>query len=161
MAFVGGLIQLPTTISKYSRHNFSNAAIRLASYKSEREPNAPNVWVCLLRSGLGLISGLVGVAADFLTPILLLMNWTETKKSPEFRVLFRQFAAGLLGNWFQGKDSQILNLLQPSDLDCCRNLGGYRSTLGSKYFNSLMLRRFSGRLTIAGFKLYLRNAKKA
>ncbi len=162
LAFVGGSIQLPTTIYKIILGiTLILAAIRLAiDIKTERQPNAPNVRICLLIGAvLGLISGLVGVGGGiFLTPVLLLMNWTETKKAAGISALFIfvNSAAGLLGNWFQGKDSQILNL--PSTVWIwifVAIIGGIiGSTLGSKYFNSLTLRRvLAVGLIIAGFKL--------
>ena len=84
-AFIGGMIHLPTTVYKIILGvTLMLAAIRLAiNLKSETEPRTPKIWVCLLIGALlGLVSGLVGVGGGiFLTPILLLMNWTETKKS--------------------------------------------------------------------------------
>ncbi|MDQ3131827.1 MAG: sulfite exporter TauE/SafE family protein [Acidobacteriota bacterium] len=162
MAFVGGSIQLPTSVYKIILGvTLMAAAIRLAiSLKSEREPNAPNVCICLLIGAfLGLISGLVGVGGGiFLTPILLLMNWTETKKAAGISALFIfvNSAAGLLGNWLQGKDSQIANL--PSNVWLwvgAAIIGGIiGATLGSKYFNSLVLRSvLAFGLMIAGLKL--------
>jgi len=163
MAFVGGSIQLPTSVYKIILGaTLILAAIRLAiNLKSEREfPNAPNFWICLLIGAfLGLISGLVGVGGGiFLTPILLLMNWTETKKAAGISALFIfvNSAAGLLGNWLQGKDSQIANLPPTVWLWVgAAIIGGIiGSTLGSKYFNSLVLRRVLAiGLMIAGLKL--------
>jgi len=162
MAFVGGSIQLPTTAYKIILGvTLILVAIRLAiNLKSEREPNAPNFWICLLIGAfLGLISGLVGVGGGiFLTPILLLLNWTETKKAAGISALFIfvNSAAGLFGSWLQGKDSQIANL--PPNVWFwvgAAIIGGIiGSTLGSKYFNSLVLRRVSAfGLMIAGLKL--------
>lgn len=162
MAFIGGMIQLPTTVYKIILGvTLMAAAIRLAvNLKSGREPNAPNVRICLLIGAfLGLISGLVGVGGGiFLTPVLLLMNWTETKKAAGISALFIfvNSAAGLLGNWLQGKDSQIANL--PPNVWLwvgAAIVGGIiGSTLGSKYFNSILLRRvLAVGLLIAGLKL--------
>lgn len=162
MAFIGGLIQLPTTVYKIILGvTLILAAIRLAiNLKSEREPQAPNVWICLLIGAiLGLISGLVGVGGGiFLTPILLLMNWTETKKAAGISALFIfvNSAAGLLGNWLLGKNSQISNLPPTVWIWISVAIVGgiIGSTLGSKYFNSLILRRVLALgLMIASFKL--------
>jgi uncharacterized membrane protein YfcA len=162
MAFVGGLIQLPTTVYKIILGiTLIFAAIRLAiNLKAEREPNTPNVWVCLVIGAiLGLISGLIGVGGGiFLTPILLLMNWTETKKAAGISALFIfvNSAAGLLGNWILGKESQISSLPRAVWFwIAAAVIGGIAgSTLGSKYFNSLVLRRvLAFGLVIASFKL--------
>jgi uncharacterized membrane protein YfcA len=163
MAFVGGLIQLPTIVYKIILGiTLILAAIRLATnLKSEREPEAPKIWVCLLIGAvLGLISGLIGIGGGiFLTPILLLMNWTETKKAAGVSALFIfvNSASGLLGNWLLGKDSQISNL--PPTVWFwigAAVIGGITgSTLGSRYFNSLILRRvLAFGLLIASLKLF-------
>ncbi|MGI8556005.1 MAG: sulfite exporter TauE/SafE family protein [Pyrinomonadaceae bacterium] len=156
-AFIGGSIHLPTTVYKIILGiTLMLAAIRLAiNLKSEREINAPEVWVCLLiGAGLGLVSGLVGVGGGiFLTPILLLMNWTETKKAAGISALFIlvNSVSGLLGN-----RAQVLQL--PSTVWLwigAAVIGGIiGATLGSYRFNSLTLRRvLAVGLLIAGIKL--------
>jgi uncharacterized membrane protein YfcA len=108
---------------------------------------------------LGFVSGLVGVGGGiFLTPILLLMNWTETKKAAGVSALFilvNSFS-GLLGNWLLGKDSQISAL--PAAVwfwIAAAIVGGIiGSTLGSFRFDSRTLRRvLAAGLLIAGLKL--------
>ncbi|MCY7374819.1 MAG: sulfite exporter TauE/SafE family protein [Pyrinomonadaceae bacterium] len=157
LAFVGGSIHLPTTVYKTILGvTLMLAAIRLAvNLKSEREPHAPQVWICLLIGAiLGLVSGLVGVGGGiFLTPILLLMNWTETKKAAGISALFIlvNSIAGLLGN-----RAQVLEL--PSFVwiwITAAAVGGIiGATLGSFRFNSLTLRRvLACGLLIAGVKL--------
>lgn len=158
MAFVGGSIHLPTTVYKIILGiTLILAAIRLAiNLKTKDEPNAPNIWVCLLIGGiLGLVSGLVGVGGGiFLTPILLLMNWTETKKAAGISALFIlvNSVSGLLGN-----RAQIL--LLPTTVYiwiAAAVIGGIiGSTMGSYRFNSLTLRRvLAAGLVVAGLKLF-------
>jgi len=103
---------------------------------------------------IGFVSGLTGVGGGiFLTPILLLMNWTETKKAAGISAAFIlvNSISGLLGNY-----SQVLQL--PSSVwfwiiaAICGGIIG--STLGSRRFNSLTLRRVLAiGLLIAGVKL--------
>jgi uncharacterized membrane protein YfcA len=73
LAFVGGMIHLPTTVYKIILGaTLMLAAIRLAiKLNSAIEPRQPKIWICLLIGAiLGLISGLVGVGGGiFLTPI--------------------------------------------------------------------------------------------
>ena len=162
MAFVGGMIHLPTTVYKIILGiALILAAVRLAiNLKSEKEANSPNILVCLLIGGiLGFVSGLIGIGGGiFLTPILLLMNWTETKKAAGISALFIwvNSVSGLLGNWLLGKDSNISNL--PNIVWFWIGtaiIGGLiGATLGSYRFNSLTLRRvLSFGLMIAGLKL--------
>ncbi|MDQ3322200.1 MAG: sulfite exporter TauE/SafE family protein [Acidobacteriota bacterium] len=162
LAFLGGTIQLPTPIYKIVLGvALILAAIRLAvNLKSEDETNAPRVWICLLvGAGLGFVSGLVGIGGGvFLTPILLLSGWAETKKAAGVSALFilvNSFS-GLLGNWLLGQDSQIGNLPPGVWLWVIAAIVGgvIGSTFGSFRFNSLTLRRvLAVGLLIAGAKL--------
>lgn len=156
-AFLGGMIHLPTLLYKIILGvTLMLAAIRLAiNLKSESAPRAPQIWLCLLIGAcLGFVSGLVGVGGGiFLTPILLLMNWTETKKAAGISALFIlvNSISGLLGNY-----AQVLKL--PSAVYVwiiAAIIGGIiGASLGSYRFNSLVLRRvLAFGLLIAGAKL--------
>ena len=157
MAFVGGTIQIPTTVYKIIRGAvLMLAALRLAiNLKTTGEPHAPQIWLALIiGAGLGFVSGLIGIGGGiFLTPILLLMNWTETKKAAGISALFIlvNSISGLLGNY-----AQVLKL-PPSVWFWigAAVLGGIiGSTLGSYRFNSLTLRRvLAVGLLLAGAKL--------
>lgn len=156
-AFLGGMIHLPTTVYKIILGAvLMLAAIRLAiNLKNENEPNAPNVWLALLIGAiLGFVSGLVGVGGGiFLTPILLLMNWTETKKAAGISALFIlvNSISGLLGNY-----AQVLQLSSNVIFWIVAAITGgvTGATLGSYRFNSLTLRRvLAFGLLIAGVKL--------
>lgn len=157
MAFVGGMIHLPTTVYKIILGVcLFLAAIRLAlNLKSESEIRAPKIWICLLIGAiLGFVSGLVGVGGGiFLTPILLLMNWTETKRAAGISALFIlvNSISGLAGNY-----AQVLKL--PASVYVwiiAAIIGGILgATLGSYKFNSLVLRRVLAiGLFVAGAKL--------
>ncbi len=157
MAFVGGMIQLPTAVYKIILGVvLMLAAVRLAlDLKTTREPHAPPIWLALLIGAvLGLVSGLVGVGGGiFLTPILLLMNWAETKKAAGISALFIlvNSISGLLGNY-----AQVLHL--PTSVWFwigAAIIGGIiGSTLGSFRFSSITLRRvLAVGLLLAGAKL--------
>lgn len=158
MAFVGGSIHLPTFHYKIILGVcLILAAIRLAlNLKSDAaEARAPQVWICFLIGGiLGFVSGLVGVGGGiFLTPILLLMNWTETKKAAGISALFIlvNSIAGLAGNY-----AQVLKL--PGSVYVwiiAAIIGGViGATMGSYRFNSLVLRRvLAVGLIVSGAKL--------
>ena len=157
MAFVGGMIQLPTVVYKTILGVvLMLAAIRLAlNLKSENEPKAPRIWSALMIGTiLGLVSGLVGIGGGiFLTPILLLMNWTETKKAAGVSALFIlvNSISGLLGNY-----AQVLQLPQTVWFwISAAVIGGIiGSTFGSRRFNSRTLRRvLAVGLLLAGAKL--------
>ncbi|HEX8736175.1 MAG TPA: sulfite exporter TauE/SafE family protein [Pyrinomonadaceae bacterium] len=157
-AFVGGMIVLPTSVHKILLGAvLLIAAARLAwSWTAEeRQIVAPSVWLALILGALmGLLSGLTGVGGGiFLTPVLLLTGWTETKKAAGISAMFIlvNSISGLLGNY-----AQISNL--PSSVwawIAAAIAGGFiGSTLGSQKFNSTTLRRvLSVVLVIAGLKL--------
>lgn len=158
-AYLGGMISLPTNIYKIILGVvLMLAAIRLAiNLKNEKEPQAPNFYLALLIGAvLGFVSGLVGVGGGiFLTPVLLLMNWTETKKAAGVSALFIlvNSISGLLGNYAQV--SQLSSGVFVWIIAAV--IGGIiGATLGSKRFNSLTLRRILAIvLLFAGVKLVL------
>jgi len=156
-AYLGGKIQTPEAVYKIILGVvLMLAATRLAiNLKSENEPSAPNVGLALLIGAcLGFVSGLVGVGGGiFLTPILLLMNWTETKKAAGVSALFIlvNSISGLLGNY-----AQVAQLSSNVIFWIVAAIAGgiIGSTMGSYRFDSLTLRRvLACGLLIAGVKL--------
>ena len=159
LAYLGGMIELPTNIYKVVLGVvLILAAIRLAiNLKTTSEPHAPKIWLALIIGAvLGFLSGLVGVGGGiFLTPILLLMNWTETKKAAGISALFIlvNSISGLAGNYaqLQKLSSGVFIWIIVAVIG-----GIIGSTLGSKHFNSLILRRVLAIvLLFAGVKLIL------
>jgi uncharacterized membrane protein YfcA len=158
-AYIGGSIHLPTHMYKLVLGVvLILAALRLAwKFSPEKEPAAPNILIAVLIGAvIGLLSGLVGVGGGiFLTPVLLLMNWSETKQAAGVSAMFIlvNSISGLLGNY-----QQVAML--PSNVwfwIAAAVAGGIvGSTLGSKRFDSLMLRRVLALVLIfAGVKLML------
>jgi len=157
MAFVGGMITLPTQIYRpLLGLVLLLAAIRLAwNFTSEKAIVKPSIWLALIIGAvIGLLSGLVGVGGGiFLTPVLLLTNWTETKKAAGISAMFIlvNSIAGLLGNY-----AQISALPVNVWLWIAAAVGGgiIGSSLGSGYFESITLRRvLAVALLTAGIKL--------
>ena len=159
MAFVGGMINLPTDVYRIVLGAvLCLTAVRLAiKLKNDDEVTDPPIFACLLIGAVvGLLSGMVGVGGGiFLTPILLLMRWAETRVAAGVSVLFIfvNSAAGLVGQYSRG----ALNAL-PSEVWLwigAAVLGGIiGSTLGSKKFDSITLRRvLAVVLLFAGVKL--------
>jgi len=157
MAFVGGMIELPTNVYKIVLGVvLLLAAVRLAiNLRGDDQVKDPPIFACLIIGAvIGLISGLVGVGGGiFLTPILLLMRWAETRVAAGVSVLFilANSAAGLLGNYKQ------VSVLPPEVWFWigAAVVGGFiGSTLGSKRFDSITLRRILAVvLLFAGVKL--------
>ena len=156
-AFIGGMIVLPTNVYKIVLGVvLMLAALRLAwKFASDAHVKQPRLAVCLaIGTIIGLLSGLVGVGGGiFLTPVLLLMNWSETKTAAGVSAafIFVNSIAGLAGNYAQ------LSVL-PSNvwlwIAAAVAGGAVGSTLGAKRFDSLMLRRvLAVVLLFAGVKL--------
>ena len=148
-AFYGGIVQLPTDVYKIVLGAvLCLAAIRLA-VKLNNDDNVsdpPIVAGLLIGAAIGLLSGMVGVGGGiFLTPVLLLARWAETKTAAAVSVVFilvNSFA-GLLGGYLLGKGTHIGEL--PSEVwfwVVAAVAGGLiGATLGSKKFDSMTLRR--------------------
>jgi uncharacterized protein len=157
-AFVGGMIQLPAPVYK----KILGAALLFAAFRlawkftvGDEEIVAPKIWIALLVGAvIGLLSGLIGVGGGiFLTPILLLMNWTEAKTAAGISAMFIlvNSAAGLLGNYEQAAqlESSVVFWIIAAVFG-----GIIGSTLGSKHFNTIVLRRvLAVVLVLAGIKL--------
>jgi uncharacterized membrane protein YfcA len=151
------MIQLPTNLYKMVLGIvLILAAVRLAwKFSSAIEPKMPNIGIALaIGAVIGLLSGLVGVGGGiFLTPVLLLMNWAETKRAAGVSAMFIlvNSISGLLGNYAQ------VSRLPPNVWFwiAAAVVGGIvGSTLGSKRFDSLTLRRVLALVLIfAGIKL--------
>ncbi len=161
MAYVGGLIHLPTDIYKIVLGVvLMLAAVRLAiKLKNDDQVKDPPIVACLLIGAIiGLLSGLVGVGGGiFLTPVLLLMRWSETRVAAGVSVLFIfvNSAAGLAGQYYNGKLSGLPN--EVWIWIAAAVIGGViGSTLGSKKLDSMTLRRvLAVVLLFAGVKLIL------
>lgn len=143
-AFIGGSVQLPFDVYRVILGLvLLFAAFRLAwNFSPDKEIAAPKIWIALIVGAfIGLLSGLVGVGGGiFLTPVLLLMNWTEAKTAAGISAAFilANSISGLLGNYAQ------VSQLPPNVIFwiVAAVLGGIiGSTLGSRYFNTLTLRR--------------------
>ena len=163
-AFYGGIVQLPTDVYKAVLGGvLFLAAIRLAVKlkNDDKASDPPIVAGLLIGAVIGLLSGMVGVGGGiFLTPVLLLVRWAETKTAAAVSVLFilvNSFA-GLLGNYLLGRSTHVLDL--PSDvwvwIAAAVTGGIIGSTLGAKRFDSLTLRRvLAAVLLFAAVKLIL------
>jgi uncharacterized membrane protein YfcA len=144
-AFLGGTIHLPTNIYKIILGLvLLFAAFRLAwkFASDDGEVREPKFWMCLfIGAVIGLLSGLVGVGGGiFLTPVLLLMHWSETKTAAGNSALFIfvNSAAGLAGNY-----AQVSGLPSTAWFWILAAVAGgvLGSLLGATKFESLTLRR--------------------
>lgn len=156
-AFIGGTILLPTNVYKVILGAvLILAAARLAwNLKTGAETKEPNIFIALaIGAVIGLLSGLVGVGGGiFLTPVLLLMNWSETKTAAGVSALFIlvNSISGIAGNYEQAARLPSNVWLWVAAAIAGGSIG---STVGAKRFDSLTLRRVLALvLVFAGVKL--------
>jgi uncharacterized membrane protein YfcA len=112
LAFVGGALTLPTTVYKQLVGlTLLYAAVRLFQF-TRTKPDAegatptpthppPRALAMILGGVIGLLSGLTGVGGGiFLSPLLLLMSWADTRRTAGVSAAFIlvNSIAGLLGN---------------------------------------------------------------
>lgn len=157
MAFVGGMITLPGGIYK----PIVGVVLLFAAYrllfKGQRggTVKAPPVVAALaIGAAIGLLSGLTGVGGGiFLTPLLLIMGWSETRQSSGVSAAFIlvNSIAGLAGH-SAGLAALPSNIMW---LALSAGLGGWiGAEYGSRRFDKIMLCRVLALvLTIAGVKM--------
>lgn len=144
MAFLGGMVQLSGPAYRgILGAVLVAAAVRLAwNLTNDREPVAPKWMPALLAGGaIGLVSGLVGVGGGiFLTPLLLLANWSDTKTAAGVSALFIlvNSAAGLAGGYDQLKE---LSPIMFGFVGVAVVGGLVGSALGSRHLSPMSLRR--------------------
>ena len=159
MAFIGGMIDLPKEwYQRILGVGLFVASFRLAwNFSKVEEINETKPFVLVvLGASIGLISGLIGIGGGvFLTPILLLMKWTNAKTAAAVSAVFilLNSLAGLAGMF--SKEVSIPD--QSMMWIVVAVIGGIiGSQLGSRYLDSISLRRvLAGVLIIAAFKLIL------
>ncbi|KAB2880120.1 sulfite exporter TauE/SafE family protein [bacterium] len=134
------------------------AAWRLtAAIRNPATVKTPRIWVSLMiGAGLGFVSGLVGVGGGiFLTPLLLLMNWSETKIASGVSAAFIlvNSISGIIGNW------KNIDHITPTIVPFAAAvvIGGLIGThLGTRKFDVATLRKVLAIvLVIASIKLIL------
>lgn len=109
-AFVGGLIKVSEAVYML----LLAAVLLIAAYRLMREGSPgreesrevpPRAVALLSGSGIGLLSGIVGVGGGiFLSPVLILMKWATTKQTAAVSAFFivANSVAGLGGRFVRG-----------------------------------------------------------
>jgi len=161
LAFVGGALTLPTTIYKQIVGlTLLYAAFRLFLFtqaKAEAAATTRNVPLALamfLGGLIGLLSGLTGVGGGiFLSPLLLLMGWADTRRTAGVSAAF------ILVNSIAGLSGNLTNLqtLPPAlpYFALAAIVGGIvGSEFGSRRLASTTIRRLLAVvLVVAGVKM--------
>ena len=159
-AFVGGFVSLPTNVHRLVLGALlAVASVRLlwaAPREIARRPFPPALPLVGLGALIGLFAGLTGVGGGiFLSPLLLLTGWEETRRTAGASVAFilANSVSGLLGHWSAGHavpgGTALLSLVAL--------VGGVAgSWLGAKKLAPPRLKRLLGAvLLVAAVKLVL------
>ncbi|MBM4161483.1 MAG: sulfite exporter TauE/SafE family protein [Ignavibacteria bacterium] len=161
-AFLGGLLHIADrTYFFVLAAVLVLAAVRLAMAPSQRampsERKRVNPLVSLpVGGGIGLVSGVVGIGGGiFLSPLMILMNWADPKKTAATSALFIlvNSLAGLAARF--ARDSVQAEDVLP--LIVAAFLGGWvGSHYGANRFSGLLLRRvLAAVLIVAAAKMVL------
>lgn len=157
-AFIGGALTLPTSVYKV----IVGLVLVYVAYRLFRAASAttklvqpPPRWAALvLGAGIGLLSGLTGVGGGiFLSPLLLMMGWAETRQTSGIAAVF------ILVNSIAGLLGQLSSLAAvPSAIPIWAAAvlaGGWvGAEYGSRRLSTVTLRRLLAVvLVIAGVKL--------
>lgn len=109
MAFIGGTIAIdPNIYKKILGLLLLFPVMRFFFFKNAEpaEMKAPNLYLSLLIGGfIGLFSGMIGIGGGIiLSPILLLLKWTNQKQTAAISALFIfvNSCAGLAGQFSKG-----------------------------------------------------------
>lgn len=158
-AFLGGYISLPSQIFKVVigavlLYSAFYLFLKTESKKESRLPSKP--IAVLFGAGIGFLSGLVGVGGGiFLTPLLILMNWSKAKTASAVSALFIlvNSVAGLAGNVTSNKE--LPSFAIPLALSAVAG-GGIGSYVGSRRLSPGVIKKLLAVvLFIAGIKLIL------
>lgn len=160
LAYVGGAITLPTTVYKQIVGvTLLYAAIRLFFYTQAKADaratrSAPFALAIVSGALIGFLSGLTGVGGGiFLSPLLLLMGWADTRRTAGVSAAFIlvNSIAGLLGNV---SNVQALPRALPYFALAAIAGGLVGSEFGSRRLASVTIRRLLAVvLVVAGVKM--------
>ncbi len=160
-AFIGGLIDLPKTIYYIILALvLLFAAVRMGFGMLNKEEETTfsirKSWAFASGTGIGLVSGLIGVGGGiFLSPLMILMKWASAKQTAAVSAvfIFVNAASGLFGRFF--RDGLIFG-----DLGAYLIAGFLGGLIGSywgahRVSNQVLKRILAVVLAIASVKLLL------
>ncbi|KIC91519.1 sulfite exporter TauE/SafE family protein [Flavihumibacter sp. ZG627] len=162
-AFLGGMMSIDATL--YKKILGLLLLIPVARFffltnTSEEEKQIPNiVWSLLLGAMIGFLSGLIGIGGGIiLSPILLLLRWTDQKQTAAISALF------IFVNSLSGLSGQLTKGINFSSDMLLMVIIAFVGGLLGAWFGSLKFRQeilkftLASVLTLAAFKLLFTTA---
>nr|WP_242692280.1 sulfite exporter TauE/SafE family protein [Aridibaculum aurantiacum] len=158
MSFIGGLISLDQDLyKKILGVLLLFAVLRFFGFRKNEETDRKTystVIAILIGGIIGLLSGMIGIGGGIiLSPVLLLLKWTNLKQTAAISALFIfvNSLAGLAGQLYQGLEFST-NMYALVAIAMVGGMAG--SYFGAHKFNQLILKRvLAGVLFIAVIKL--------
>ncbi|MCG7858846.1 sulfite exporter TauE/SafE family protein [Flavihumibacter sp.] len=162
-AFLGGIMSIDATL--YKKILGLLLLIPIARFffltkTGEEEKQLPNiVWSLLLGAMIGFLSGLIGIGGGIiLSPILLLLRWTDQKQTAAISALF------IFVNSLSGLSGQLTKGIHFSSDMLLMVIIAFAGGLLGAWFGSLKFRHeilkftLASVLTLAAFKLLFTTA---
>lgn len=162
-AFLGGIMSIDATL--YKKILGLLLLIPVARFffltnTGEEEKQIPNiVWSLLLGAMIGFLSGLIGIGGGIiLSPILLLLRWTDQKQTAAISALF------IFVNSLSGLSGQLTKGIHFSSDMLLMVIIAFAGGLLGAWFGSLKFRQeilkftLASVLTLAAFKLLFTTA---
>ncbi|GGH65079.1 hypothetical protein HNQ91_002159 [Filimonas zeae] len=160
MAFVGGAMQIHDDIYKKMLGVFLLIPVARFLFFRDMEVNEtakPSpVWLLLIGAVIGLLSGMLGIGGGvILSPVLLLLRWTNQKQAAAISALFIfvNSVAGLLGQLTKGISFSSEMTAYVAIAFCGGLLGSWFGAM--KFPQKTIKLLLALVLAIAAFKLFL------
>ncbi|ULQ54874.1 sulfite exporter TauE/SafE family protein [Flavihumibacter rivuli] len=163
MAFIGGLLTIDATIYKKILGLLLLLPIlRFFLFKDSKQAGTvePQLWMSILiGASIGFLSGLIGIGGGIiLSPILLLLNWTDQKQTAAISALFIfvNSLSGLFGQLTKGINFSTDMVLMVGIAFSGGLLGAWFGSL--KFRQEVLKFTLATVLTMAAFKLLFTSA---
>ncbi|MCK7555606.1 sulfite exporter TauE/SafE family protein [Chitinophaga sedimenti] len=162
MAFVGGMMAIHSEVYRKMLGVFLLVPIaRFLFFRDievDRMARPQTIWLLLIGGAIGLLSGMLGIGGGvILSPVLLLLRWTDQKQAAAISALF------IFVNSLSGLIGQVTRGIHFSpDMAIYVVVAFFGGLLGS-YAGAIRFRQttikilLAGVLAVAAFKLFLPN----
>ncbi|SEL13381.1 sulfite exporter TauE/SafE family protein [Parapedobacter koreensis] len=162
MAFVGGMMAIQSDIYKRMLGIFLLIPVIRFLFFSDiqvnRTINPKTGWLLFIGAAIGLLSGMLGIGGGvILSPVLLLLAWTDQKQAAAISALF------IFVNSLSGLVGQLTQGIQFSTDMVAYVVVAFSGGLLGSYFGAMRFPQrtikflLAGVLAVASFKLFLPN----
>ncbi|MGK6351334.1 sulfite exporter TauE/SafE family protein [Parapedobacter sp. DT-150] len=162
MAFLGGSMAIHSDLYKKMLGVFLLIPVVRFLFFSDitvdQQANPKTVWLLLIGGTIGLLSGILGIGGGvILSPVLLLLAWTNQKQAAAISALFIfvNSLSGLIGQFTQGIQFSTDMVVYVAVAFSGGLLGSYFGAIRFQHRTIKLL--LAAVLAVASFKLFLPN----